>query len=167
MIQMPIVKRLLLGLFAGLVLEVMAAPAVGASGPVRAKLEIPPTGTFPGICSFDVNFAIVVNNEFTITFFDSAGNPVSGITQGRLVITFSNASSPSHAVTLNISGPGKTTFNTDGSQTIVFLGNGVVFFAVDTVLSSGRIVVLATNPLLPAQLISASGNQRSLCAMLA
>ena len=167
MIQMPFVKRLLLGLFAVLLLEVVAAPAVGASGPVRAKLEFPPTGTFPGVCSFDVNFAIVVNNEFTITFFDSAGKPVSAITQGRLVVTFSNASSPSHAVTLNISGPGKTTFNADGSQTIVFLGNGVVFFAGDTVLSSGRLVVLATDPLLPAQLISASGNQRSLCAMLA
>ena len=114
-----------------------------------------------------MNFAIVVNNEFTITFFDSSGNPVSGITQGRLVVTFSNASSPSHAVTLNISGPGKTTFNADGSQTIVFLGNSVVFFAGDMVLSSGRVVVLATDPLLPAQLISVSGNQRSLCAMLA
>jgi len=113
-----------------------------------------------------VNFAIVVNNEFTITFF-SAGNPVSGITQGRLVVTFSNASNPSHAVTLNISGPGKATFNADGSQTIVFLGNSVVFFAGDMVLSSGRVVVLATDPLLPAQLISVSGNQRSLCAMLA
>jgi len=41
MIQMPFVKRLLLGLFAVLLLEVVAAPAVGASGPVRAKLEIP------------------------------------------------------------------------------------------------------------------------------
>ena len=167
MIQMPSIKRLLLGLFAVLLLEVTAAPAVDASGPVRAKLEFPPGGTFIGVCSFDLNFAIVFNNEYTITWFDSNGNPSRGLTQGRLVVTFTNGSAPSHSVTLNISGPGITTFNADGSQTIVFLGNGVAFFNGDTILSSGRLVVLATDPLLPAQLISASGNQRSLCAMLA
>lgn len=165
--QMPFVKRVLLGLAASVLLGVLAAPPVAAGGPVREKLEFPPTGTFPGVCGWDVNFAIVFNNEYTLTWFDSGGHPVSQITQGRLVVTFSNASQPSHAVTLNISGPGKTTFNADGSQTIVFLGNGVAFVNGDTVLSSGRLVILATDPLLPGELVSVSGNQRSLCDMLA
>ena len=166
MIEMPAVKRFLLGLSAVVILEVLAAPPVSAAEPVRQKLDIPPTGTFSGLCAFDVDYAIVVNTEYTITWFDSAGNPLRGITEGRLVVGFSNASNPAHHMTLNISGPGKTTFNADGSQTIVFLGNSLVFLADDMVLSSGRLVVVAPDPLSPGVVVSASGNQRSLCDLL-
>ena len=54
-----------------------------------------------------------MNTEYTITWFDSANNPIRGITQGRLVVSFTNASNPANHVTLNISGPGKTTFNAE------------------------------------------------------
>src|SRR5205809_6647451 len=124
--QMPFVRRLLLGLFAVLLLEVMTAAPVFANSPVRQKLDFPPTGTFSGLCAFDVDYAIVVNNEYTLTWFDSAGVPLRGIAEGRLVVSFTNVSNPSHHMTLNISGPSKTTFNDDGSQTIVFLGNSLV-----------------------------------------
>ena len=109
--QMPFVRRLLLGLFAVLLLEVMTVAPVSANSPVRQKLDIPATGTFSGLCAFDVDYAIVANTEYTITWFDSANNPIRGITQGRLVVSFTNASNPANHVTLNISGPGKTTFN--------------------------------------------------------
>jgi len=164
--QMPFVRRLLLGLFAVLLLEVMTAAPVFANSPVRQKLDFPPTGTFSGLCTFDVDYAIVVNTEYTITWFDSANHPIRGLTQGRLVVSFTNASNPANHMTLNISGPGKTTFNADGSQTIVFLGNSLVFTADDMVLSSGRLVVVAPDPLSPGVIVSASGNQRSLCEML-
>ena len=167
MIQMPYVRRFLLAVFALLVLQLMLAVPVSAGGqPLRQKLDFPPTGTFGGICAFDVDYAIVVNTEYITTWFDSAGNPLRTETTGRLVVTFTNASNPSHHMTLNISGPGRTTFNPDGSQTIVFYGNGLAFLEHDMVLSSGRLVVVAPDPLSPGVLVSASGNQRSLCALL-
>ncbi len=166
MTPMPFVRRFLLGLSAVVLLQAMAALPVLAAGPVREKLDIPPTGTFGGLCAFDVDYAIVVNTEYTITWFDSSGHPLRGLTQGRLVVTFTNASNPAHHMTLNISGPGQTTFNADGSQTLVFLGNGLVFLGSDIILSSGRLVVVAPDPLSPGVLVSASGNQRSLCTLL-
>jgi len=166
MIQMPFVKRLLLGLFAVLVLEVMAAPSALAGGPQRVPLLIPPTGTFGGLCAFDVDYAIVVNTEYNILFMDSAGTVVKAITEGHLVVTFTNASNGNH-LTLNISGPGTATFNADGSQTLVFLGNGVLFSGNDIIYSKGRVVIVAPDPLSPGVIVSVSGNQRSLCAMLA
>jgi len=107
-----------------------------------------------------------VNTEYTITSFDSSNNPIRSILEGRLVVSFTNASNAANHMTLNISGPGKTTFNPDGSQTIVFLGNGVLFAADDIVFSSGRVVVVAPDPLSPGVIVSASGNQRSLCELL-
>jgi len=167
MILMPIVRRALPAVFILLLLQMIAAIPVSAAGqPLRQKLDFPPTGTFGGICAFDVDYAIVVNTEYITTWFDSAGNPLRAQTQGRLVVTFTNASNPAHRMTLNISGPGLTTFNADGSQTIVFYGNGLAFLEDDMILSTGRLVVVAPDPLSPGQLVSASGNQRSLCELL-
>jgi hypothetical protein len=164
---MPFVKRFLLALFALIALEVMAAPPAFAAGaPQRLPLLIPPTGTFSGLCAFDVNYSVVVNTEYNIVFFDNAGNPIKAITEGRLVVTFTNAANGNH-LTLNISGPGTTTFNPDGSQRIVFLGNGVLFTGDDIVYNTGRVVIVAPDPLSPGTIVSASGIQRSLCAMLA
>lgn len=166
MVQVPFVKRLLLALFAMLLIVMIAGPAVAAGGPMRVKLDIPSPATIGGICSFDINYSVVVNNEYNIVFFDSAGNPVKVITEGNLVVTFTNASNGS-SLTLKISGPGTTTINADGSQTIVFLGNGVLFTANDVIFSTGRVVIVAPNPLSPGTIVSATGIQRSLCAMLA
>jgi hypothetical protein len=164
MIKMPNVKRFLLGVSAVVVMVLLAAPTVSGAGPVRLKLEIPP-GTLTGLCTFDVAYAIPISNEYNIVFFDSAGNPVKAITEGRLVVTFTNLSN-GHRLTLNISGPGVATFNPDGSQTIVFLGNGVLFVGNSIVLNSGRVVLVAPDPLSPGVIVSASGLQRDLCQLL-
>jgi hypothetical protein len=145
-------------------MALLAAPTVSGAGPLRVKLEIPP-GTLSGLCTFDVAFAIPINNEYNIVFFDSAGNPVKAITEGRLVVNFTNLSN-GQSLTLNISGPGIATFNPDGSQTIVFLGNGVLFVGNSIVVNSGRVVLVAPDPLSPGVIVSASGNQRDLCQLL-
>jgi hypothetical protein len=164
MIQMPFVKRFLLGLSGAALLAVLFAPTVLGAGPQRVKLEIPP-GTFSGLCAFDVDYTVPVNTEYNIVFFDSAGNPVKAITEGRLIVQFTNVSN-GYSLTLNISGPGIATFNPDGSQTFVFLGNGVLF--TDTILyNSGRLVLVAPDPLSPGVIVSASGQQRDLCELLA
>jgi hypothetical protein len=162
--QMPLVKRSLLGLIGVVVLAVLTAPSVSASGPVREKLDIPP-GTISGLCTFDVDIAIPINTEYNIVFFDTAGNPVKAITQGRLIVTFTNVAN-GNSLTLNISGPGISTINPDGSQTIVFLGNGVLFTANDIIYNTGRVVIVAPDPLSPGVIVSASGIQRSLCELL-
>jgi len=165
MIRMPFVKRFLLAICGVLIVGVMIAPPVAAGGPVRVKLDIPP-GTISGLCAFDVDVAIPVNTEYNIVFFDSSGTPVKAITQGLLIVTFTNISN-GNSLTLNISGPGIASFNPDGSQTLVFLGNGVLFTATDVIYSSGRVVLVAPDPLSQGVIVSASGNQRSLCSLLA
>jgi hypothetical protein len=164
MIQMPFVKRLVLGVLAVAVVVLLAGPTVAGAGPVRVKLDILP-GTLSGLCTFDVAVTVPVNSEYNIVFFDGAGNPVKAITEGRLVVTFTNLSN-GHTLTLNISGPGIATVNPDGSQTIVFLGNGVLFVSNSIVVSSGRVVLVAPDPLSPGIIVSASGNQRNLCQLL-
>jgi hypothetical protein len=163
MTRKPYVKLVLLCLV--ILALVMTAPTAAADGPQRVKLVVPP-GTISGVCTFDVDVTIVRNTEYNIVFSDSAGNPVKIITQGQLIVTFTNVSN-GNSLTLNISGPGSTTINPDGSLTIVFLGNAVLFSATDVIYSTGRVVVVAPSPLSPGTIVSASGIQRSLCALLA
>ena len=76
-------------------------------------------------------------------------------------------SEPSHSLTVNISGPGQTVYNADGSQTITFLGNGAIFLADQIMLNSGRVVVIAPDALSVGYVVLAAGNQRNLFTMLA
>jgi len=165
--QISLGKRVLFGVVISVLLQAVVVQQVFAAGPIREKLDFPPTGSFDGICDFSVAYTIVQNNEYTLTFFDSSGNRVRSLTQGRLVVTFANASNPSHSMTLNISGPGWTTYNADGSLTITFLGRSAIFLEGQIMLSSGRAVVVASDPLAVGILLLAAGNQSNLCTMLA
>jgi hypothetical protein len=160
-------KRVLFGLVISMLALAVVVQPVSAAGPVREKLEFPPTGSFEGICDFTVDYTIVQNNEYTLTYVDASGNPVRLLTQGRLVVTMANASNPSHSVTVNISGPGWTTYNADGSLTITFLGRSAIFLGGQIMLSSGRAVVVASDPLAVGILLLAAGNQSNLCSTLA
>jgi hypothetical protein len=164
---MAVTKRVLTALALSFVVPGMLASAVLAAGPVREKLIIPSPGTLGGICAFTVDYTIVVNGEYSITWVDASGKPVRSLTQGRLVVTFTNSAMPSHSLTLNISGPGQTVYNADGSQTITFLGNGAIFLADQIMLNSGRVVVIAPDALSVGYVVLAAGNQRNLCTMLA
>jgi hypothetical protein len=165
--QVSQAKRGLFGLVISMLALAVVVQPVLAVGPVREKLEFPPTGSFEGICDFTVDYTIVQNNEYTLTYFDASGKPVRLLTQGRLVVTMANASNPSHSMTVNISGPGWTTYNADGSLTITFLGRSAIFLDGQIMLSSGRAVVVASDPLAVGILLLAAGNQSNLCATLA
>jgi hypothetical protein len=164
MIRLPLVRRILVAVWAIVVLGLLTMPPVSAAAPVRVKLDLPPA-TISGLCTFDVAYVAVVNNEYNIVFSDSAGNQVKQITEGHLVLTFTDTSN-GHSLTLNISGPGITTFNPDGSQTIVFLGNGILFTNNQIILNSGRVVIVAPDALSPGVIVSASGVQRDFCQLL-
>ena len=165
--QVSQAKRALFGLALSMLALAVVVQPVLAAGPVREKLDFPPAGSFDGICDFSVGYTIMQNNEYTLTYFDGSGNPVRSLTQGRLVVAFANASNPSRSVTLNISGPGWTTYNSDGSLTITFLGRSAIFLDGQIMLSSGRVVVVASDPLAVGMLLLAAGNQSNLCATLA
>lgn len=165
--QVSQAKRVLFGLALSMLALAVVLQPVLAAGPVREKLDFPPTGSFDGICDFSVGYAIVQNNEYTLTYVDASSNPVRLLTQGRLVVTFTNASNTSHSVTLNVSGPGWTTYNADGSLTITFLGRSAIFLEGQIMLSSGRAVVVASDPLAVGILLLAAGNQSNLCTTLA
>jgi len=167
MTQVSLTKRVVFGIAVSMLALIVVAQPVLAAGPVREKLEFPPTGSFDGICDFSVGYTIVQNNEYTLTYVDASGNRVRSLTQGRLVVTFANASNGSQSMTLNISGPGLTTYNADGSLTIIFLGRSAIFLEGQIVLSSGRVVVVASDPLAVGILLLAAGNQSNLCTMLA
>jgi len=167
MTQISLAKRVVLGMAISMLALVLVVGPALAAGPVREKLDFPPTGSFDGICDFSVGYTIVHNDEYILTYFDASGNPLRSLTQGRLVVTFANASNPSHSVTLNISGPGWTTYNSDGSLTITFLGRAAIFLDGQIMLSSGRVVVVASDPLAVGILLLAAGNQSNLCATLA
>jgi hypothetical protein len=167
MTQISLAKRVVLGMVISMLALVLVVEPALAAGPVREKLDFPSTGSFDGICDFSVAYTIVQNNEYTLTYIDASAKPVRSLTQGRLVVTFANASKPSHRMTLNISGPGWTTYNSDGSLTITFLGRAAIFLGGQIMLSSGRVVVVASDPLAVGILLLAAGNQSNLCATLA
>lgn len=55
-------------------------------------------------CGFQVNVTFPVNDEYAITLFDHQGTPTRIIVTGRLVVTFTNATTD-ESFTANISGP--------------------------------------------------------------
>jgi hypothetical protein len=116
--------------FALIVMLVVAAilgslTTAHASAPVREPLELEDF-VFDG-CGFPMFVDVVVNKEFTTTFFDDAGNPVRQIISGRLTSAFSNLDTGERIVR-DTSGPGELTFNADGSATLDARGNWFFFF---------------------------------------
>ena len=83
-----------------------------------------PAGPFDvvGACPFVVHVDYLVNKEYAITFTDANGNPTHAIVQGDLVARFTNVSN-GHSVTINISGPGRYDFGSDGSLLVTAWGN--------------------------------------------
>jgi hypothetical protein len=163
---MAVIKRVLSALALSLLVSVALAPAALAAGPVREKLIIPTPGTIEGICDFTVVYTVAVNNEYNKNFYDASGKLVRTLTDGRLVVTFTNATKPLNSLTLNVSGPAQTVYNADGSQTITFLGNSAIFLADQIMLSSGRVVVIAPDALSVGVVVLAAGTRHNLCTML-
>lgn len=96
-------------------------PVALADGPVREPTPPPPGTSFTlhGICPFDVQLTLLVNNESTATF--SSGQQ---IVTGRLVVGLENLNTHK-SIVLNISGP---TFTAVGSSTLTLSGSSLLFY---------------------------------------
>jgi hypothetical protein len=108
----------LLGLLAGVV---TAAPAF-ARGPQwtfdqRGSFTLP---TF--FCGFPVQVAPVANKEYTKVLTASDGS-TTFLTTGALKISYTNMAT-GKTITVNRSGPGKTTMFADGSELVAAKGPG-------------------------------------------
>jgi hypothetical protein len=139
------VRRLVLVLALMVPLLVMDAGVAQAAGPVREPLVLEDF-VFDG-CGFPLDVHTVVNQEYTLTWFDGSGNPTRQLVNGRLVTQFTNLDT-SESLTTDTSGPGRFTFFPDGSVTLEGWGNWFNFYDVVPVgapsaafLSHGRFML--------------------------
>lgn len=161
--------RRLLGTVIALVAIMAVAIPAAADGPTKAPIINTP-GELDGFCSFPINVTFPVNDETMKTFYDSAGNPVRTLNDGRLVVTFTNMTT-GKTVTENLSGPGQILYNVPaGSNTITFLGNSGVFIQGASgpmlLLTSGKVVVVAATLTSLGSLVSAVGRETNICSLL-
>jgi hypothetical protein len=107
---------------------VLASPA-SAGGPTR---EFVPSSDFTleaGVCPFAVDFHVIANQEYALTFTDADGNPVRQVVTGLLVVQATNHDDPQESVTLNVSGPGEFQFLPDGAVVLSAWGSWLLFFS--------------------------------------
>jgi hypothetical protein len=157
-------KRLLLLL--PVVLVLLSTSTVFASGkPERIYAPIPQPLVASGSCSFDVGVTAVKNNEYSINFYDASGKLARQLINGSLIVTLTNLTNQ-HSITVNISGPSLITFNSDGSFVQRYEGLSAIPLPNRFILTNGRVDVMyfpAADPVV----LSASGTQRDVCAMIA
>jgi hypothetical protein len=150
--------------------------ASGASADKPIKEPVPPSPVvFEGasaVCSFPVQVTYTAFKNFSITHLDKNGaiRWIGGA--GRIVERITNLTN-GKSVTLNASGPGKLTFNEDGSATLNGGGPWIVgYFAGDNpplalILYRGHIV-LNISPEGVLTLVSYVGAPpQDVCAMIA
>jgi len=157
-------------------LSVMAA---AASAQTREPVIIKPF-TLPGapFCGFDINVAVVANNERKRTNVLPDGTVIERIT-GRLVLSFTNAKT-GKTIVRNVSGPTTTTTRPDGTATFEGAGNNWLAFGPNgrkitgtpaLVFTSGRVVINSTGntPTVTPTVtfFSLSGHQVNGCELLA
>jgi len=119
---------------------VLTTPAA-AGGPTRAFAPSSPV-LLQGVCAFDVTLTFPINNDYTLTYTDSAGHVIKQIITGHLTVVYTNDAT-GKSVASNFSGPAILTFYPDANGTpkvFEFLGpqggpvNGML------TLGSGRTV---------------------------
>jgi hypothetical protein len=111
------------------VVAIAALPVLLVTSPTSPAAASPPTreplpaGPFilTGVCSFDVQVTVPVNGEYLTTFYDRNGDVTMQLITGALRPTLTNLST-GYSTTVNIPGPGRTVFNSDGSGQ--FTGTG-------------------------------------------
>jgi hypothetical protein len=112
-----------LALFATVVVALSSVPVALATPPTRSPIPNPGTFTLSGVCSFDLVFNVVVDNEKTTAFSDGRT-----VTTGAWKDVVYNASDPSNSYVDNNSGVIFSTPNSDGTVTFTVVGQGGVFF---------------------------------------
>jgi hypothetical protein len=156
------------------IFTLLTAGPASAGMPTREFLPAEPFDLDAGPCPFVIHVEFPVNKEYAITFTDADGNPTRVIVQGALVATLTNTEND-ESVTLNISGPGTTTFREDGSTLLQASGNWAIFFFPgqlgpgapgSLVYNQGRIVILTAANGFDQTILSQSGPQTDVCALL-
>jgi len=154
-------KKLVAAVFA-LGATLLITSTVMADTVTRTPSPVMSPAVFHGLCSFDVLAVALSNNEYTTTFVNQDGVIVKQIITGSLVVNFTNMST-GKSTTQNISGPGKVTFNPDGSVTIDIMGREFGFPGDS--LGSGR-TVIDISPAGVGTVVSRQGSYQSLCSLL-
>jgi hypothetical protein len=132
--------------------------------PPAEDLEVP-----PGVwCSFGVFVHDIVNNQVIKTFPPEPNGDIVQLITGRYVTSLTNTST-GKSIKVNISGPARVTTHPDGSVTLVATGRwflaDITGASLRAFISSGR-VVISIAPDGSNRLVSRSGRQRDICALL-
>src|SRR5579884_1453208 len=98
---------------AALALATVAAAAPG-NGAVRVPVLGGPIDLSAAYCGFPIHVAIVSNNEYYIHLTTLPNGTLIARVTGSVVETFTNEET-GKSVTVNVSGPGTTTYYPDGS----------------------------------------------------
>lgn len=151
-----------------------SSTAALAEGPTREFMPLPDTIVLEGVCpDLTIVADILVNREYGITFTDANGDPMRTLSQGSLKVRLTN---PENGISIvrNISGPGETVYNADGSTTLTARGSWFIFFfegqlGPDT-LGSGIInhgqIVIVNYPNGSAVVLSQTGTAEDVCVTL-
>jgi hypothetical protein len=155
---------------------VLAPMVIGQArgGPARSPLPAEPFELAAGeICSFGVFVEPIVNKQVVKTFPPKPNGDIVQLATGAFVTRLTNTSTDK-SITVNISGPGRFTLHPDGSVTLEASGRwSFFFFAGDlgenagatAFINSGR-VVLSIAPDGSLTLVSQSGHEEDICALL-
>jgi hypothetical protein len=123
--------------------------------------------TYSGACDFDILIQpTAINNEYTLSFVNENGVLVKQITTGALIETLTNAET-GQSITVNVSGPGIFTYNSDGSMTIVLVGPDFAVLGIgnSSAIGSGR-TVINVSASGQATIVSQVGSYQSVCPLL-
>ena len=145
----------MLGLFGG---TVTAAPAL-ARGDGWHFAPAQPFTVPAAFCGFKVREAFPVNKEYTKLLKTSHGTMIT-LTTGALKVSYTNLST-GQTITVNESGPSKTTIHPNGSAVFAFKGHtGVILSPADAKRFGLPTVFVSAGPLTLS--VAASGRITSL-----
>jgi hypothetical protein len=135
----------------------IAAPVLGA-GPARVFWPAPTDIFLPGgigVCAFDVNLHVDINQEYAKIWTDPAGNIFMFVLNGNLRVTASNPANGT-SIAINASGPSRILLDAQSNPVLnVSMGHFLNFFPLT--LDTG---------LLDFNTGAFSGHSTDLCAQL-
>jgi len=119
-----------------------------------------------GVCAFDMQVHIVLDRSMAVDFYDRQGNLVRTQYHGSIVIQLINLETDA-SVDLNVGGPARDTYNSDGTVTTAFMGLGLPL-ATDSNATRGRFEFVYADATFSEVIGTpkASGFTQDICAML-
>jgi hypothetical protein len=158
-------RRALSAIGAAALLLAVSAPATLAAKPDREFLDADAHLDIQAdeACGFPVGFDTLTNNEY-ITFFVTHDGSFRDHISGRLVARLTHGDK---GVVLNISGPGYDVPHDDGSVTLYFLGNALIWAPGYMITTSGQVSLDFGADGSVTNLDTSRGHVTDICALLA